>query len=68
MNWAWLATIAFKIIGVLWRSGGREYARGLIDDPNYTWDDCIMDAADQVFGYKSTPKPECTTDGGADEI
>ena len=63
MNWAWIASLAFKICGVLWRAGGRKMAKELIDDPNYEWDDCIMQAADQIFGYKSTVNTECEHGG-----
>lgn len=60
MNFSFIFAIVFKVMAVLWNSGGREIARKYIDNPAYEWDDCIMNAADQLFGNKHyAPKVEC---------
>lgn len=48
--------IILKIVGVLYKAGLREIIIKFIDDPENKWDEVVIKALDELFGYSEKVK------------
>lgn len=49
-------TIIIKIVSILYSHGLRDLLVKYIDDPDNVWDDKLIAALDEFFGYKKEKK------------
>ena len=48
--------LVLKILGILYKASLRERLKSWIDDPHVQWDDALIAALDEFFGYSEKVK------------